>query len=150
MGLRSRGAETGVNLKLMLKRDEGIVRHAYQDSLGYWTIGVGRLIDKRKGGGLSDAEIDYLLENDVREVCADVLEALPWVIRMNEARQAVVYAMCFQMGLKGLLGFRSTLDSMRDERYANAAEGMRQSKWAKQTPERANRMAYQLEVGEWQ
>jgi lysozyme len=69
---------------------------------------------------------------------------------MNEARQAVVYAMAFQMGLKGLLGFRSTLDSMRDERYANAAEGMRQSKWAKQTPERANRMAYQMETGEWQ
>lgn len=25
------------------------VPHAYQDHLGYWTIGVGRLIDKRKG-----------------------------------------------------------------------------------------------------
>jgi lysozyme len=139
-----------VNLKTMLLRDEGSVPHAYQDHLGYWTIGVGRLIDKRKGGGLSDDEIDYLLENDVRRVCADVLEALPWVIRLNDARQAVVYAMAFQMGLKGLLGFRSTLDSMRDEGYANAAEGMRQSKWAKQTPARATRMAYQMEIGEWQ
>jgi lysozyme len=139
-----------VNLKTMLLRDEGSVPHAYQDHLGYWTIGVGRLIDKRKGGGLRDHEIEYLLETDVRETCANVLEALPWVIKMNEARQAVVYAMAFQMGLKGLLGFRSTLDSMRDERFANAAEGMRQSKWAKQTPERANRMAYQMETGEWQ
>ncbi len=139
-----------MNLKLMLKRDEGIVRHAYKDSLGYLTIGVGRLIDKRKGGGLSDAEIDFLLENDVREVCANVLEALPWVIRMSECRQAVVYSMCFQMGLKGLLGFRSTLESMRDERFADAAEGMRRSLWAKQTPERANRLAYQMEVNEWQ
>jgi lysozyme len=139
-----------VNLKTMLLRDEGSVPHAYQDHLGYWTIGVGRLIDKRKGGGLSDDEISYLLENDVRRVCADVLEALPWVIRLNDARQAVVYAMAFQMGLKGLLGFRSTLDSMGDERFADAAEGMRRSKWATQTPERARRMAHQLEVGEWQ
>ena len=45
----------------MLRRDEGRVRHAYQDHLGYWTIGVGRLIDQRKGGGLSEDEIDYLL-----------------------------------------------------------------------------------------
>jgi lysozyme len=139
-----------VNLKTMLLRDEGCVLHVYKDHLGYDTLGVGRMVDKRKGGGISQDEAMYLLENDVRRVCADVLEALPWVIKMNEARQAVVYAMAFQMGLKGLLGFRSTLDSMRDERYANAAEGMRQSKWAKQTPERANRMAYQMETGEWQ
>ena len=34
-----------------LRRNEGEVLHAYQDHLGFWTIGVGRLIDKRKGGG---------------------------------------------------------------------------------------------------
>jgi lysozyme len=139
-----------MNLKQMLLRDEGSVPHAYQDHLGYWTIGVGRLIDKRKGGGLSPDEIDYLLQNDIRKITGQVLEALPWVSGMNEARQAVVYAMSFQMGLKGLLGFRSTLNDMRDERYPNAAEGMRRSKWATQTPERAKRMAYQMETGEWQ
>jgi lysozyme len=139
-----------MNLKQMLLRDEGSVPHAYQDHLGYWTIGVGRLIDKRKGGGLSPDEIDYLLQNDIRKITGQVLEALPWVSGMNEARQAVVYAMAFQMGLKGLLGFRSTLNDMRDERYPNAAEGMRRSKWATQTPERAKRMAYQMETGEWQ
>lgn len=139
-----------MNLKEMLIRDEGMVLHAYEDHMGFATIGVGRLIDKRKGGGITKDEAAYLLENDVRRVCADVIEALPWVIRMNEARQAVVYAMAFQMGLKGLLGFRSTLDSMRDERYADAAEGMRQSLWAKQTPARVKRMAYQCETGEWQ
>jgi lysozyme len=49
-----------------LRRDEGVDRSAYQDHLGFWTIGVGRLIDRRKGGGLSDEEIDYLLQNDVK------------------------------------------------------------------------------------
>ncbi len=39
-----------------LRRDEGEVLHAYQDSLGYWTIGIGVLIDKRKGGGITKAE----------------------------------------------------------------------------------------------
>ena len=55
-----------------LKKEEGVVKHAYQDHLGYWTIGVGRLIDKRKGGGLSDEEIDYLLGNDIEKKIAEV------------------------------------------------------------------------------
>jgi lysozyme len=37
-----------MTLAEMLTRDEGRVRHAYQDHLGFWTIGVGRLIDQRK------------------------------------------------------------------------------------------------------
>jgi lysozyme len=134
----------------MLKRDEGCVPHAYKDQFGFLTIGYGRLIDKKKGGGLSQDEMDYLLSNDIRKVTEKVLQALPWVNTMNEARQAVVFSMCFQMGLEGLLGFRSTLNSMRDERYADAAEGMRRSLWAKQTPERAKRLAYQMDSGEWQ
>jgi len=139
-----------VNLKEQLIREEGSIPHAYQDHLGYWTIGVGRLIDKRKGGKLSPDEIDYLLQNDIKKVSAQVLEALPWVNTMNEARQAVVFGMAFQMGLRGLLGFTSTLGAMRDGHYAHAAEGMRQSLWGKQTPGRVRRMAHQMETGEWQ
>jgi len=42
------------------------------------------------------------------------------------------------------------LAAVRDERFANAAALMLQSLWAKQTPARANRMARQMESGEWQ
>ena len=42
----------------LIKEHEGVVKHAYQDSRGYWTIGVGRLIDEKLKGGLSDDEID--------------------------------------------------------------------------------------------
>lgn len=138
-----------MNLKDQLREFEGVVPHCYQDHLGYWTIGVGRLIDKRKGGHLTDDEVDYLLDNDIRRKSAEVFDALPWAKTMNEARQAVVIGMAFQMGLKGLLGFTGTLAAMRDQRYADAAEGMRQSLWAKQTPERVRRLAHQLETGEW-
>ena len=30
--------------------DEGRVSHVYKDSLGYYTIGIGHLVDQRKGG----------------------------------------------------------------------------------------------------
>lgn len=138
-----------MDLKTQLREFEGVVNHAYQDHMGYWTIGVGRLIDKRKGGHLTDDEIDYLLENDIRRKTAEVYESLPWVKTLNEPRQAVVIGMAFQMGLHGLLGFTSTLGAIRDERFADAAEGMRRSLWGKQTPKRVNRLAHQMETGEW-
>jgi lysozyme len=133
-----------------LRFEEGSVRHAYPDHLGYWTIGVGRLIDKRKGGGLSDDEIEYLLDNDLKHIDARLTAALPWFKNLNEARQGVLIGMAFQMGVEGLLQFKRTLAEVRDERYAQAAAYMLESLWAKQTPARARRMARQMETGEWQ
>lgn len=43
----------GGMIKKQLIRDEGDVPHVYQDSLGYWTIGVDFLIDKRKVGSIN-------------------------------------------------------------------------------------------------
>ena len=138
-----------MDLKQQLIRDEGVVRHAYTDSLGFTTIGCGRLIDMRRGGGLSPDEIDYLLNNDIKEKTAQVLAALPWASKLNEPRFAVLVNMAFQMGIGGLLRFHRTLGSIEDGQYFEAAIEMLQSEWAKQTPERANRLATQMKTGEW-
>lgn len=139
-----------MNIVEQLRALEGVVPHAYQDHLGFWTIGVGRLIDKRKGGGLSADEIEYLLANDVRRIRAALRKDLPWIDRLNEARQAVLIGMAFQMGVEGLLEFKQTLQAVHDERWAVAAAQMLRSKWAQQTPGRAHRMARQMETGDWQ
>lgn len=128
-------------LAAQLKIDEGCVPHAYMDSLGYLTIGVGRLIDKSKGGKLSDDEILYLLNNDINEVEAELDKRLPWWKRMSEARQNVLANMRFNLGMQGLLGFRNTLKAMEEGRYEDAADGMLASKWAKQVGDRAKRLA---------
>lgn len=138
-----------MNLKEQLKRDEGVVRYAYEDTLGYLTIGVGRLIDDRRGGGLSPSEIDYLLNNDIAEKTAQVLEALPWAKDLTEPRLAVLINMAFQMGLRGLLGFPGMLGAVRTGDYKAAAEHMLDSKWEQQTSTRAHRLADQMESGEW-
>lgn len=133
----------------MLRREEGDVLSAYQDHLGYWTIGVGRLIDKRKGGGITKEESAYLLANDVARVSAQVDAALPWASGLNDARYAVLVGMAFQMGIAGLLGFKNTLAMIGRGDYSGAAAGMLASKWARQTPARAERMAQQMRTGEW-
>ena len=139
-----------MDLVTQLRREEGVSRHAYQDHLGFWTIGVGRLIDARKGGGLTDEEVDHLLRNDVARFTREVEQALPWFKELNEPRQAVLIGMAFQMGTAGLLQFRNTLRAVRDNRWFDAAGGMLSSRWATQTPGRASRMAKQMETGEWQ
>jgi lysozyme len=132
----------------MLVREEGKVPYAYQDHLGYWTIGVGRLIDKRKGGRLSEDEIMYLLNNDVTRFVKEVKEALPWVATLTPTRQQVLVAMAFQMGTAGLLGFKKTLELIRTDQYDKAATGMLNSKWGKtDSPARAKRMAELMRKG---
>lgn len=130
-----------------LRRDEGVVPFAYQDHLGYWTIGVGRLIDKRKGGGLSDAEIDFLLSNDIDRFEKQIIDALPWYSKLDDVRQRVLVNMAFNLGIAGLLGFKNTLAMIERGDYAGAAKGMLNSKWAGQVGERAKRLATMMETG---
>jgi len=138
------------NLAQQLRRDEGTKPSAYQDHLGFWTIGVGRLIDARKGGGLRPDEIEYLLANDIKDRARALLAALPWFGALDDARQGVLLNMAFQLGTAGLLMFKKTLEQVRLGHYKTASVMMLQSKWATQTPERAARLAKQMETGTWQ
>lgn len=132
-----------------LKGDEDVVPHAYQDHLGFWTIGVGRLIDKRKGGGLRPEEITFLLNNDIDDRIDALTRRLPWFQDLDDARKGVLLNMSFQMGVDGLLGFKNTLEMVRKGQYEAAAKGMLNSLWATQTPERALRLSKQMRTGQW-
>lgn len=137
------------NLAQQLRRDEDVRASAYQDHLGYLTIGVGRLIDERKGGGLRPDEIDYLLANDIKDREEALSAALPWFKDLDPVRQGVLLNMAFQLGTAGLLAFKQTLRLVSEGNYADAALQMVQSKWASQTPERATRLAKQMKDGIW-
>lgn len=138
------------NIRDQLKRDEGTVLTEYKDHLGFSTIGTGRLIDKRKGGGISQDEADYLLDNDINKRHAELLRRAPWMAGLDPARFGVMLNMAFQMGVEGLFGFKNTLAMVKDGDYDGAAKGMLQSLWAKQTPARAQRLSKQMATGQWQ
>lgn len=139
-----------MSLARQLRGDEGVRKSAYQDHLGYWTIGVGRLIDARKNAGLRDEEIDYLLNNDIADRVEALTRLLPWFTRLDEARQGVLLNMSFQLGVDGLLSFKNTLRHIERGDYEQAALNMQMSKWYGQTPERAERMMQQIRTGAWQ
>jgi lysozyme len=132
-----------------LQRDEGFKDHAYQDHLGYWTIGFGRLIDERKGGHITLEEGLFLLNNDIDNKTEELLKRLPWVNDLDDARKGVLVNMAFQLGVDGLLKFKNTLELIKNGKYKEASDAMLDSLWAKQTPNRASRLSAQMKTGEW-
>jgi len=132
----------------MIRQHEGVVKHAYEDSRGYLTIGVGRLIDKKLGGGLSDDEIDYLLANDIKR-CQAEAKTYEWFAGLNEPRQGVIISLLFNLGKPRFDGFKATQAAIAAGDYATAAEELLDSKWAAQVGKRADEMAAMMFSGEW-
>ena len=124
-----------------LVRHEGMVNHAYQDHLGYWTIGIGRLIDQRKGGGISQQEAEILLDNDMERVLISLHQSLDWFQRLPDRKKRALASMAFQMGPAGLFGFRRMLAALKRGDWSAAQREALDSKWAKQTPKRAHEVA---------
>lgn len=137
------------NLKQCLIDSEGKERFAYQDSLGYWSVGIGRCIDKRIGKGLSDQEINYLLDNDIAQ-CRKQLEGFDWYLAQDDVRKEVLVELCFNLGLPKLLKFTNTLNCIAKKDYHGTVLNLLNSNWAKQVQQsRIQSIIYRLVHGEY-
>jgi lysozyme len=134
-------------LRQSLIKHEGVSNTAYQDSVGYWTIGVGRNIDKRSNVGLSDEEILYLLDNDIKRVQAELDKELPWWSKLDDVRKRVLAEMSFNLGLPRLLMFHNMLGAMMNGNFEAAADEMKDSRWYKQVGVRAEHLADAMRTG---
>lgn len=137
---------TSPNLLADIEREEGCKLHAYRDSLGVWTCGVGHTAGVTATTVYTAPDAIAILHDDVAAVEHGLDARLSWWRKLSDNRQDVLVQMAFQMGVDGLLGFRMTLAAVRIGQYTAAAAGMRNSTWANQTPARANRMASQMET----
>lgn len=138
------------NIRDMLLREEGKRNSAYNDTLGIPTIGVGHTgPEVHLGLVWTDDQVNAALDADILSAHNEVSIKFPWIIDLSQSRQAVLIGMCFQMGLHGLSGFPKMLEACEYGDYEDAANEMRDSLWHKQTPARVERMATQLESGEW-
>lgn len=136
-----------------LRRDEGVRYVPYEDTMGIPTVGVGhnlRASPLPAGWSypLADDQVNTLLDQDLLNVYHDLDRDLPWWTQLCNVRQRVVANCAFNMGINGLLTFRNTLAAMRQGRYADAAQGLLESKWATQVGARATRLAAMMKQGE--
>jgi lysozyme len=127
-----------------LKHDEGLRLKPYRCTAGKLTIGYGRNIED---AGISPAEAEALLRNDVLRVCQELDKTLPWWRRMSEARQRALANMAFNLGMGGLLGFKNMLAALHDGDYERAAAEAQDSRWARQVGQRASRIIATLREG---
>lgn len=140
-----------MDLATQLRRDEGCRLTPYQDSLGFWTVGVGhKMAAGDSHGPISQAYADQLLTQDIGHAIAGLYDALPWVKQLDSARQGCLLNMAFNMGLNGLLAFHQTLASIHAGDFATAATEMANSTWYHQVGQRAVRLCKQMELGIWQ
>ena len=129
---------------------EGEILHAYQDSLGYWTIGIGHLIDKRKGGGIPQRISRELLEDDISVATVHCRIAFPWFDGLDPVRQDAIVNLCFNLGIEGLKKFHNMLAAIEKQDWPQAAYELFNSLWAKQVQERRRvDLMTAIEKGVW-
>ena len=142
----------------LLNHEEGFSAKPYYCSAGYPTIGIGQRIGP-KGAPLKLYEFTVSkplaavwLAEKVKETLAD-MDKYPNIRAAmavcNEPRQAILISMAYQIGADGLSKFTNTLKYVATQNWHAAQAGMLASKWAKQTPNRANRHATQMLTGVW-
>lgn len=124
-----------------LKSDEGWVEHAYQDHLGFWTLGYGFLIDERRGGRIPRVIADAWLRYEIEMRLEALQGALPWLHAQSDDVRRALGNMAYQLGVNGLLNFKRMLHALKAGERQEAAREALDSNWAEQTPARARRIA---------
>lgn len=105
----------------------------YRCTEGYLTIGHGRNLE---GKGISELEAHLMLLNDIKDICRELDDLLPWWRSIDPIAQRVLINMSM-MGTRKLLKFEKMLAHLRAGHYDQAASELINSKYAKQTKTRA-------------
>jgi len=132
-------------LAAQLRLHEGVEHKPYKCTAGYLTIGVGRNIEER---GLSDDEINYLLNNDVNIATDELVATFDWYADLNPIRQRVVVDMVFNLGMPRFKQFKNMIAALEEGDWTEASDQMMDSRWAEQVGLRASRLATMMETGE--
>lgn len=124
------------DLKEMLIKNEGMKLHPYQCTSDKTTIGVGRNLTDN---GITSAEAEVLLANDMDGVFADLDRNLPFWQFMPYNVRLVLADMCFNLGIKRLCKFTKMLEALEERDFELAGEELLDSTYAVQVKKRADR-----------
>ena len=134
------------SLKEKIKIHEGFRDMIYLDSLQKKTIGYGHLIvheDKFvEGKAYPKEELEALFDKDFNKGW-DLMIQFCEVNSLNvsEEAQEVLCEMIFQMGYSGVGKFKNMIKALQNKEYKIASIEMLDSRWAKQTPNRAKELS---------
>jgi GH24 family phage-related lysozyme (muramidase) len=146
--------EHPMNLEQLQKElavDEGCKLEIYLDHLGYPTVGIGHLITEddelygfEVGSEVSQEHVDDLFHADVQRTLRDCEFLYSDFNDLPEEAQLIIANMCFQLGRPRLSGFKKMKAAVDSRDWREASRQMLDSKWAKQTPNRASRLSHRM------
>ena len=128
-----------------VKQHEGYRNKVYLDSLGKRTVGVGHLcvedfwVDDRE---YSEDMLMNILKKDLKNAIEGAERLLKDCLILDSLAREIVIEMVFQLGETGVSKFKNMLKALKEgPDYKTAATEMLDSRWAKQTPNRAKKMS---------
>ena len=148
-----------MNLLDSIKQHEGFMPKPYIDPIAKEYIPlddlkvIERYWDKLKvtfGYGftnLTEAEAELVLKYRIAHIRIELEDKLPVFNRLSNNRREVLVEMAYQLGVTGLLKFKNMIQALIGRNYDRASREMIDSRWAKQTPDRANELAEKMRNG---
>lgn len=141
-----------LNLIEQLEYDEGCMLTRYKCPSGFNTIGIGHNCDAnpyspdgyRIKNEITKEQAHGLLSHDIQVVVDGLSRKCPQFRKVqdsnHENRRRALINMGFQLGVNGLLKFKNMLKAIDDDDWELARAHALDSDWAKQTPQRADRV----------
>lgn len=131
----------------LLVVEEGFKETPYHCTEGFPTIGIGFRIGN-KGDPLPQdrrmtlEEAQEALYHKIKVNVTALERQIPiaW-LKCNFERKAILVSMVFQLGLQGFLGFCNTIAAIERAEWHSVSSNLLDSRWARQTPNRAKRHA---------
>ena len=106
----------------------------YKCTEGYDTIGYGFAI---KDLELDEDISEMILMRKLDNLMTRIGKTFAWWRSADSTVKDVVVEMCYQLGVSGFSKFKKTIGHLENKRYSKASAEMLDSRWAKQTPNRA-------------
>ena len=117
-----------------IKHHEGFRSKVYKCTEGYDTIGYGFAI---KDLELDEDISEMILMQKLDNLMTRIGKTFVWWRSADSTVKDVVVEMCYQLGVSGFSKFKKTIGHLENKRYSKASAEMLDSRWAKQTPNRA-------------
>ena len=137
-----------IQLQDEIANDEGVMYETYHCSLGHLTGGIGHLItewdeefyEKPIGTKVPHEQVNDWFEKDIKVTISDCKILFDNFDNLPEEAQLVIANMCFQLGRPRLSKFKNFIAAVKDEDWQRAGDEMQDSRWYKQTTNRADRL----------
>jgi len=132
-----------------VKKHEGFRDTVYLDTLNKRTVGYGHLCveDHWEDGKKYDKEyLEEVLEKDLQSAI-DQADDMCSNLTISDDAKIIIIEMIFQLGGTGVSKFRKMWAALQEDppNYFEAHVQMLDSRWAKQTPNRAAEMAEKMQ-----